>query len=340
MKDRPGVIIFRTTAGRQTGYGHLRRCLSLAEAFRQLKTDSVFLLDGEQVAVESARSSGFEALLIAPQEESAYTAKLLRKKQPIVIVIDSYGVDPAYLAELCTTNVHVAVIDDLADRELAVDLVINGSAGAEQLSYQGAPRTRYLLGCRYALLRAEFAEEPKRTIAREVQRVLITAGGADPTNLTPKLVRWVAQTLPGVSLDVVVGPLFDKNALDSSDPSLASQAKVGIHCNPKDMRALMLGADLAVTGGGQTAYELAATGTPAIAIRMAANQTHNLKGLGSAPALAWAGDADDADLRAKVVRSLMTLASDAGRRAEMSQRGRALVDGQGARRVAEAVLKA
>jgi spore coat polysaccharide biosynthesis predicted glycosyltransferase SpsG len=100
----------------------------------------------------------------------------------------------------------------------------------------------------------------------------------------------------------------------------------------------MLGADVAISGGGQTLYELAATGTPAVAIRLADNQTLNLRNLQAAGMLLWAGDAGDADLETMVTSALMVLAENRGRRTEMSRRGRALVDGRGAARVAAAVL--
>jgi spore coat polysaccharide biosynthesis predicted glycosyltransferase SpsG len=100
----------------------------------------------------------------------------------------------------------------------------------------------------------------------------------------------------------------------------------------------MLAADLALCGGGQTTYELAATGTPAIAVRTAENQTVNLNGLSAAGSLIWAGNANDADLESKVTCELATLAGDAVRRAAMSRQGRMLVDGQGAARVTKSIL--
>jgi len=54
--------------------------------------------------------------------------------------------------------------------------------------------------------------------------------------------------------------------------------------------------------------------------------------------LEYAGDAHDAALEPVLMASLATLAADTGRRAEMSQRGRDLVDGRGAARLACAVL--
>lgn len=330
-----GPVVFRTGGSKQIGLGHLRRCLSLAEALRRVGTDCFFLLDEDPVCVDQATAAGFEAIRIRPGEDLSRTIEQCRKRKARAIVTDSYALDTAYLAGLREAKAVVAAVDDLADRELPVDLVINGSMNADQLAYRAGKTTRFLLGPQYILLRLEFAEEPKRTIAEQVRRVLVTVGGGDPEQLTPKLVRWAADTLKDASVDVVIGPMFDNQNLPSADLKPAAAA---VYSNPQNIRSIMLGADLALCGGGQTTYELAATGTPAVAIRLADNQTQNLAGLNSAGALVWAGDVHDADLEAKTNRALAALAGDPARRAALSQRGRALVDGQGATRVALAIL--
>lgn len=327
-----GPVVFRTGGNKQIGLGHLRRCLSLAEALRRLGTECFFLLDEDPVCVDQVAAAGFEAIRIQSGEDLSQTIEQCRKRKARAIIADSYALDAAYLTGLRETKAVVVAVDDLADRELPVDLVINGSMNADKLTYRSEKTTRFLLGPQYILLRSEFAEEPKRTIAEQVRHVLVTIGGGDPEQLTPKLVRWVSETLKDVSVDVVIGPMFDNQNLPSAE------LPATVYSNPQNIRSIMLGADLALCGGGQTTYELAATGTPAVAIRLADNQTQNLSGLSSAEALVWAGDAHDADLEAKTKRALATLAGDPARRAALSQRGRALVDGQGATRVAHAIL--
>jgi spore coat polysaccharide biosynthesis predicted glycosyltransferase SpsG len=229
------------------------------------------------------------------------------------------------------TGVFVAVIDDLADRRLDVQLVVNGSAGAAAMSYRAARHTRFLLGPRFIPLRAEFAEAPVRTTS-EVRRLLVTVGGADPTGVTGRLLGSVARALPGAAIDVVIGPLTRRI------PDIGSSPAVALHEDPKDMRALMLGADLAISGGGQTLYELAATATPAVGLRLADNQTLNLTNLQAEGTLLWAGDVSDDDVEARLASALTAVAGSRARREEMGRRGRALVDGGGAVRVAGAIL--
>jgi UDP-2,4-diacetamido-2,4,6-trideoxy-beta-L-altropyranose hydrolase len=164
----------------------------------------------------------------------------------------------------------------------------------------------------------------------------VTVGGGDPDDLTSRLVGWTARALGGVDQDVIVGP-FTARSQALRAAVAAAEGRVALHHDPKDVAALMLSADIALCGGGQTTYELAATGTPALAIRLAGNQTLNLTSLAAAGTLAWVGDAGDDDLGTKVGAALADLAGDAKRRMRMSRQGRALVDARGADRVAREI---
>jgi UDP-2,4-diacetamido-2,4,6-trideoxy-beta-L-altropyranose hydrolase len=113
-----------------------------------------------------------------------------------------------------------------------------------------------------------------------------------------------------------------------------------LHEDPKEIRELMLSCDVALTGGGQTVYELAATATPAVAIRLFENQTGNLQAMSREDALLWPGDASDRDLRTRVVHALRSLDADPTRRSALGTRARLLVDGRGASRVARVLLQA
>ncbi len=331
-------VIFRTGGEARSGIGHVRRCLALAGVLRGMGSESLFLMDGAPVVLEEVAAAGFQAVRIRPEHDLADTIEQCGVHEAGAVVADSYTVDTVYFRGLAETDCLVVVLDDLAERELPVNLVVNGTAGADRLRYRGASHTRYLLGPRYIPLRGEFADPPARAFGARVRRVLITVGGSDTHELTPRLMRWTTQVLGSVNQDVVIGPFFGRPDVLRGE-ARAAAGPIQLHESPQDLRRLMLAADLAVCGGGQTTYELAATGTPAVAIRLAENQTFNLEGLSEAGALVWAGDARDADLESKVTRALAGMAGDAGRRAEMSRRGRALVDGQGALRVGRAIVE-
>src|SRR3954462_4874653 len=141
------TIAFRTTAGKQIGFGHLRRCLTLAGELRRAGGAAcaiTFWIDGDPAAVEAAAAAGCEARLISGAEPDA-TAAWLEAGEVGTLVIDSYAVTPASLSAWRRRVGLLVVLDDLADRQLDVDVVVNGSPYAAQLSYQTGPDVVRLL---------------------------------------------------------------------------------------------------------------------------------------------------------------------------------------------------
>ena len=313
------------------GFGHVRRCLSLAQALRVIGVESAFRLHGSEQLAMTLEREGFETTLVSHARDGEQTCDQAASRGVSWIVADSYDFDTAYLAALSLRGSRVLTIDDLANQPLPVDAVVNGALGAEQVTYQVAPHTRLLLGSEYALLRKEFSAEPRRPIDRGLRNVLVTVGGSDPHHLSERLVRAASRAGAG-SIDAVIGPLFEisPNQLAGA----ADRSRVDVHRTPQDMRSLMLRADVTLCAGGQTLYELAATATPALAVRTAANQTPNLSAFSAAGITRWVGDVEDPVLDERIVDALSLLFEDTEARAEMGRRGRAAVDGRGAERVA------
>ena len=99
-------------------------------------------------------------------------------------------------------------IDDLADRSLPVDLLLNQNLGASADAYATlVPQAgRILTGPAYALVRPEFAAARARGRTRDgsVERVLVFISGADAPDMTSRAVT--ALDGIGCPVDVVVGP--------------------------------------------------------------------------------------------------------------------------------------
>lgn len=330
-------IVFQTVGSRKVGFGHVRRCLSLAETLLDSDVESIFLVVGDAEVVEQITLAGFKAISLGIENDLEETISLSHQYQAQVIVVDSYTVQSDYFKGLSEAGLKVAAIDDLADRVLPVDLIVNGSMGAQDLTYRAESHTKMLVGPQYIVLRREFAENPKREISDKIERVLITVGGSDSDGLTLRLMHWVFQTLSSAVMDVVIGPFFEQLEIVERF-ALENRKTVTLHYNPPYMRNLMISADLAICGGGQTTYELAACGTPALAIQLADNQTINLKNLAENKALIWACDKQDKNLEVKIKKALADLDRNASHRADLSHWGRELIDGQGAIRVAQSLL--
>lgn len=314
-------IAVLTEAGRGAGLGHLRRCLALSAAATELGAQARLFVAGDMPAGLSSGSAkaDLEPCGWTTSPESALAA--VDRWPADVVVVDSYAAAAELLERLGARVLCLVLVDDLADRPTPVDVVVNGGYHAGRLHYQGRPETVYLLGPRYALLDVAFAKRPVRAAAGPVRRVLVTLGGDAPGDLLEMVVTVARQAAPGAELDVVVGPFT--TGLPVADD------RIRVHRSLNSLRPLLLTVDVAVTAGGMTLYECLAAGTPIVAIAIADNQRPNVESLGSAGLLIDGGPG----LEPAIAR----LATDAGLREIMSRRGREVVDGGGAGRVAREI---
>ncbi len=333
----PLTIAIRANGGDRIGLGHIRRCLSLAQAMSRQGAEVRFITNADQGTVEMIRRHGFDLAAIDPAADFEETRAAVHRFGAAALLVDSYDIDSNYLADMRAQVGLLVVIDDVADRRLPVDMVINGNIYGPDLAYDVPAETILLGGNAYAILRQEFAEETDRQIAGKARQILLTVGGSDAQGLTLRLMEWILGADDDLVLSVVVGPFFnDRDKI--SEIAAAKPGRVRALYNPSDMRELMLETDLAVTGGGQTTYELAATGTPAVAVTISDHQLWNLQALAAGGSLVYVGSAGDPELKAKLLPELDRLRNDPQARRLMSERGRALIDGRGADRLAAAII--
>jgi UDP-2,4-diacetamido-2,4,6-trideoxy-beta-L-altropyranose hydrolase len=332
-------VAVRTNGSPAIGMGHVRRCLTLAQALRSDFDASVaFILNDDETARDLVGREGFEVATMSKIGDIGQTRKIIRELSATSLITDSYEIGTDYLCAIRPEVKLLVTIDDLADKYFPVDVIVNGASHAVPAIYSALPTTRMLLGPSYVLLRNEFSQEPARKLRERIHRVLITVGGSDPLNMTPRLMEWAHDSLQHAELDIVVGP-FHGNSDEIK--SMAAQLPVAfkLHFSPADIRTLMLEADVVITGGGQTVYELAAAGAPMIAICLAENQRSSLEGLQQEQAICYLGDVTDAGLAENLKSSLRTLDANREQRKQLSERGRLLVDGLGANRVAKAIIE-
>jgi UDP-2,4-diacetamido-2,4,6-trideoxy-beta-L-altropyranose hydrolase len=313
-------MIVLTEGGADVGLGHVRRCLTLAAALRNEEIECTFHVRGGSAVIDLIAHENFPVTAVEDFHDQLEDAP--------AVLIDSYRVED----DLFALGIPTIVIDDLADRRLPVDVVINPAAGSESLTYIVRDDTHLLLGVRYALLRPQFTHPFEREIREGLETIMITLGGNDHGSLALDLVRWTRDSLPQATVEVIAGPFFQH--LDEIRAfAVASGGHVRLRTDVRDI-SVMLGCDLAISSGGQTLYELAVTGTPAIALSTAENQRHNIAALSAAGTIV----ALEEKTPAALARALAG-ASDGNIRREMSRRGRALVDGRGSERAAAEIAR-
>lgn len=104
------------------------------------------------------------------------------------------------------------------------------------------------------------------------------------------------------------------------------------------MRSLMLQCDAAISAGGTTLFELCACGIPAVTYVLADNQVQNAASFEEAGLMLNAGDIrKDRQFAARFFEYLQALIPDQPLRQRMAEQMQALVDGNGALRLAKVI---
>lgn len=241
----------------------------------------------------------------------------------VALVVDSYDVRAD---EVQFDGGPVVAIDDL-DRDLAVDLLVEPSppvtstAGARPT---GRSRV-HLAGFEFALVGSAGAaiNFETATDTRVGPQVLVTLGGSDTGGWGAAICDRLAVTSQVVRVLHVPGPWS------------ASATNPGVEVAARDVQLMPLlrAATVVVSAGGVTMLESMMTGRPTVAVETADNQHRAVVGAAAAGAVLVAGSADPPDVCAAVGSVLADpVLTDA-----LASRGPQVVDGLGARRVADRI---
>ena len=331
-------VLFIANAGPLIGGGHVMRCLTLAQA-----------LSARGAACAFANTEDVGTLLdtFAPdmQREAASTLDSNALVDTVTaakfdaIVFDHYGLGRGEHLSLADGK-PCLVIDDLADRALGGDLVLDSGPARNLLDYTLLMdgKARLLLGPEYAPVRPEFASLRQGRLAmhgQPVRRVMITMGLSDPAGITERIVDLLRPRLSDIALDVVLGgqsvSLRALTRIASRDPRLT------IHIDTPDMAQIMSQADLLVTAAGSTIWEGCTLGLPMILVVVADNQLAAAGALANRNA-ATVLDARHPDFEASLSRAMVRIVVDTAFRQQVGSAAAEICDGAGAGRVADAFI--
>ena len=326
MKIEGWSIVLRCDASPEIGFGHLTRSLALARE----------LVDrGGKVTFAIVR--GPQAVALVEREGYAVRNRIDAGPQPHALVLEVRDETPrSDIDVLRARGVLIATIDDPTSRRLSADLAFYPPIPQiEAFGWEGFAGTR-LVGGEWVVLRRTFAEPPVRDM-RPRPTVLVTMGGSDPAGMTVTAIEALATMSEAFDVTVVLGPGFrDRKRLTDRLRTLSHS--VVVYEQPSDMRAVMLGADLAVASFGVTAYELAATATPAVYLCLTDDHARSAASLAQAGAAVVLGVYTGSE-GPGIAAAVRTLVMDNDRRDVMGRAGRLLIDGRGAARVADRIIK-
>ncbi len=329
------LVVFRCDGDAELGLGHVYRSIALADELRDRHGCGVkFAMVRGEVGASAIRNAGYELERKADEgQEDPWLDEVISRLRAGVLVLDvRSGLRRESVDAWRARGVLVATVDDPSERRLAADLAF----------YPPVPQVRRLdwtgfqgelhVGWEWVVLRRQFAESSSR-VPPECPTVLVTMGGSDPAGITLKGVSALDLIDDDFRTVVVLGAGF---AHGEALEGLVRRAhrRFDVRRNVNDMASIMRSADLGLASFGVTAYELAACGVPAVHICLTEDHAEAAS-VFSQEGIALCLGVHKAVTPGMIAGEVGALLRDRGALIRMSRRALSLVDGLGARRIAE-----
>ena len=301
--------LIRTDSSLMIGNGHVMRCMVLANSLKSVGVEVIFLckaLHGNlisymrsngQTVFEIPISEGFietnpESLMLDWKQDANSCLKLLGDEYFDWVIVDHYGLDANWHQIIRPVCRQILVLDDLANRVLDSDALIDPNPGRSISAYSllTTPTTKSYIGPDFALLKPSFAELREISLSRrqssKVHNILVSLGGVDAMNATKRVLDALnnSEFTEDIQITVVLG-LHSPWRTEIESQIAHMNYKTRLLLQTEHMPELMCDADIAIGAAGTSALERCCMGLPSLQLILADNQITSalaLESLGAA----------------------------------------------------------
>ena len=257
-------ILFRTYGGKtknkQTGIGHVIRCINLAQ---KLKHDAniFFLVEDFGGAKEVIDNYHFKFSSkikkeIGYKEEINLLTKFIQSNNIDFVVVDQHKISDQIIKKL-NNYTKTLVISDLEKLNFSSDIIVNGFVGLKnQKKYTN--HQLQLLGPKYQILNTNFSKLHK---SKKIFDLLITIGGLDECNISEFILNSLNDKLEYLKIKIILGPLVKKTIFIKNLEKKFPKNLIVIH-STNNMAKEISQTKFGITSGGITSYEFASQNIP------------------------------------------------------------------------------
>ncbi len=349
-------ILIRADAAPFIGLGHLKRMLALARSLvsagatvmfvsrfqdagmnhclDEFEATAIFLTGGANMVAQPTYAGW---LGMGEAADAADVLASIGGNHFNWIIVDHYALSADWQERMRDGNdAQICVVDDLANRPLCADLIVDQNAHCDHkakyraVSQNGA---RVLGGPRFAMLDARYADAPRYVFQDPVQSIGLFMGGGDATAAT--LVALDAIKRVGFRGHVEIVSTTSNSTLSLLQSRIANEPFCSLTLDLPTLAPFFARHDVQIGAAGSATWERLCIGAPVIVVATAPNQSEVLADL-AALDIAWCVSEPDP---AKIAEALHHALSLPEERKRMSSAGRKLVDGHGAVRVAVALMR-
>ena len=347
MKIDKKIIFIRVDSSTKIGYGHLIRCLALADTLKKSFKINFICTNLNGNLISQICKKKFEVFRfntksqrINVKKDAEKTISIIKKhrNKKSLLILDSYILSQEWENRVRPYVKRLIVIDDLMDRKHSCDLIIDQNLHTQMNSLytKSVPKNCVkLLGPDYAILRNQFIAQRKYAKIRSlpIKNILVSFGGTDNENHTLHALTSLKKLNSNVDVNVVTG------TANIGKKIIKNFCKKNFNYNyfeqVENMVKLMQVADLCIGSSGTTTWERCCVGLPAIAIVASNDQKDIASAVSKNKCIINLGKIKKSD-NVNYVRLMKNLKNSELQ--NMSRNCMKLVDGKGAARISKYIF--
>jgi len=262
----------------------------------------------------------------------------LDHQQPTAIITNFRQVTNAQIDILYGDDRQLVCIDEWGNAKINCDAVINPSIVTEYHNYTSSkPGFCLFSGPEYLALSEEYKvlNQQSRQFESNIKQIVVSMGGTDRSGATLRIIDSLFEWRRDVTKHIVIGAGFVLEA-ELKEKLNYKPDRIVLHQNLPSLAKLLAVCDIGFTAGGNTLYELACVGTPAIVLfedpheeKQGRAFEENGFGMCLGPSIST---------QSSHIYTALNLLESPEKRQAYSRQGQLLVDGGGTERILTSVL--
>lgn len=338
------MFFFRADSNNTIASGHIMRCLAIAQILKK-NGEKVQFLIADNNPSSILCEAGIEYTILDSDWQNLMTdvdkvIDILKREKGAILLVDTYKATKEYIEKL-KPFCRIAYLGSKPEFLGELDFLINYSTDINYQFYKDnyGDNTKLLLGPAYAPLREEF-QGVEHIYNDKIKRIMLTTGNTDQNHIVADILYKLLPVAKkeNIVLEVVIGRMFDNKEQLYKDYDGISN--VHLNENVADMSVLMKQCDMAISANGTTVYELSAMGVPTISFAMVKEQVKSAEKLYNLGVIDYCGESYiDQELVTNNIREKVRYYADHYQNlVEMAKKAKCLMDGNGCRRIVNALL--
>ncbi len=277
--------IFRVDAGSGIGFGHLNRCIILANELVKKKFKVIFILSSSSKFFTSRlNKNGFKYYCIKNfiknfnqiKDAKLFIDKIKNIKNIDVVFVDNYFIDYRWEKLIKCYTKKIFVIDDLNNRKHLCEYYLNNNLLLQNKKIKNKLDNKnciILKNKKYMIIKPDYKNYKFVKREKKLKSFFIFFGAEDKKNCSLKILHWLLSEDYNFNFYFIKTPKLENQLNDLK--KIKNKRNYKFYPIQKDLLKIFKNCDAMISSGGTINFERIFVKIPGLIFKIADNQKYN-----------------------------------------------------------------